>query len=98
MRISPPAAFTDSRSRCVPGTRSISPNEQKITSGRAAIMMALSISSIGVTQTGQPGPCTSVISAGSSSSTPNLTIAWVCPPHSSISVQGRVAIRVIASA
>ena len=43
-----------------PGTRSMSPKEQKITSGRAAIAIALSISSSGVTHTGQPGPCTSV--------------------------------------
>jgi hypothetical protein len=41
-----------------PGTRSISPNEQKRTSGCAAMAWALSIISKGVTQTGQPGPCT----------------------------------------
>ena len=46
----------------LPGTRSMSPNEQKITPGRAAISSALSISSSGVTQTGQPGPWMSVIS------------------------------------
>jgi hypothetical protein len=34
----------------LPGTRSMSPKEQKITSGRAAISMALSISSSGVTR------------------------------------------------
>ena len=39
-----------------PGTRSMSPKEQKIASGRLAMATALSISSIGVTQTGQPGP------------------------------------------
>ena len=34
----------------------MSPNEQKITSGRAAMASAWSISSSGVTHTGQPGP------------------------------------------
>ena len=43
----------------------MSPKEQKITSGRDAISSALSINSSGVTQTGQPGPCTSSISGGS---------------------------------
>ena len=56
MRTSPPEALTASRSVLLPGTRSMSPNEQKITSGRAAMSSALSINSIGVTQTGQPGP------------------------------------------
>ena len=92
MRTSPPAAFTDSRSRDCPGTRSMSPNEQKTTLGREAISIAFSISSSGVTHTGQPGPCTSRTCGGSSSSTPNLTMAWVCPPQTSISVHGRVVI------
>ena len=47
IRTSPPPAFTDNKSRSLPGTRSMSPNEQKITSGRWAICMALSICSIG---------------------------------------------------
>ena len=81
MRTSPPAALTERRSRSLPGTRSMSPNEQKMTSGREAIRIALSICSIGVTHTGQPGPCTSVISGGSKSSMPNLTMECVCPPH-----------------
>jgi hypothetical protein len=34
----------------------MSPNEQKITFGRSAISMPLSISSTGVTHTGQPAP------------------------------------------
>jgi hypothetical protein len=34
----------------------MSPNEQKMTPGWAAIASALSIISSGVTQTGQPGP------------------------------------------
>ena len=76
----------------------MSPNEQKMTPGRAAISSALSISSSGVTQTGQPGPCTSVTSGGSSSSTPNLTMACVCPPQTSMSVHGRVVMRRIARA
>jgi hypothetical protein len=56
MRTSPPLAFTESKSVVLPGTRSMSPNEVKMTSGRAAISSALSIISSGVTQTGQPGP------------------------------------------
>jgi hypothetical protein len=42
----------------------MSPNEQKITSGRAAMASALSMISTGVTQTGQPGPWMSVTSGG----------------------------------
>jgi len=34
----------------------MSPNEQKMTSGRAAMARALSMTSSGVTHTGQPGP------------------------------------------
>ncbi len=48
-----------------------------MTSSRAAIAIALSIISIGVTQTGQPGPWISVISSGSISSRPNRTMACV---------------------
>ena len=44
------------RSFSLPGTRNMSPNEQKITSGRPAISSALSMISSGVTQTGHPGP------------------------------------------
>jgi len=71
----------------------MSPKEQKRTSGREAMAMALSISSRGVTQTGQPGPWTSVSDFGSSSSTPNLMMAWVWPPQISMMVHGRVASR-----
>ena len=46
----------------------MSPNEQKITSGRDGDGDALSMISIGVTHTGQPGPWISVISRGSISS------------------------------
>src|SRR5829696_5588067 len=98
MRTSPPAALTANRSRRLPGTRSMSPNEQKITSGRAATATARSISSSGVTQTGHPGPWTSVTSDGSSSSIPWRTIEWVCPPQTSMSTHGRVtAARIAAS-
>src|SRR5579864_781178 len=90
MRTSAPSALASNRLLDEPGTRSMSPNEQKITSGRCAIATALSINSIGVTQTGQPGPCTSVISLGSRSSSPLLTMVCVCPPQISMMVQGRV--------
>ena len=52
--------------------------------------MALSIISSGVTQTGQPGPCTNSISRRQSSSMPYLTMVCVCPPQTSMIVQGRV--------
>ena len=86
------------RSTSLPGTRSMSPKEQKITSGRCAICTALSINSSGVTQTGQPGPCTSSISFGSNSSSPNFTMAWVCPPQISMIVHGCVVILRISCA
>src|SRR5208337_4162860 len=90
MRTSAPSALTSNKLLEEPGTRSMSPNEQKITSGRWAMATALSISSIGVTQTGQPGPWTRVISRGSRSSRPLLTMVWVWPPQISLMVQGRV--------
>ena len=70
----------------------MSPNEQKITSGRAAISSALSIISSGVTHTGQPGPWISSTCSGSNWSMPCRMMVWVCPPHTSISVQGRVTV------
>jgi len=65
----------------------------KMTSGCAAISTALSINSMGVTHTGQPGPCTSVRDSGSRVSTPYFTIVWVWPPQISMIVQGRVTCR-----
>ena len=62
MRTSPPSLLTRNRSFPLPGTRSMSPKEQKMTSGRAAIASALSMISSGVTHTGQPGPWISSIS------------------------------------
>src|SRR5512140_1010934 len=98
MRTSAPSALASNRLLLEPGTRSMSPNEQKIASGRLAMATALSINSIGVTQTGQPGPCTSVISRGSKSSRPLLTIVWVWPPQISMIVHGRVTFWRIATA
>ena len=98
IRTSPPALLTARRSLAEPGTRSMSPNEQKVTSGRAAIASARSIASSGVTHTGQPGPCTSETSGGKSSSMPKRTIAWVCPPQTSITVHRRVTSARIAAA
>jgi hypothetical protein len=43
----------------------MSPKDVKITSGRLAMACARSIISSDVTQTGQPGPCTSSTAAGS---------------------------------
>ena len=77
MRTSPPRDLTENRSPPVPGTRSMSPKEQKITSGRAAMASPLSMMSTGVTQTGQPGPWIKVSSGGSSLSMPKRRNAWV---------------------
>ena len=69
-----------------------------MTSLREAIAIALSMISRGVTQTGQPGPCTSVSPGGRRDSMPYLTIVCVWPPQISITVQVRVVIRCIISA
>src|SRR5690348_2809475 len=98
MRTSAPSALASNRLFEEPGTRSMSPNEQKIASARLEVATALSMSSIGVTQTGHPGPCTSVISLGSRSSRPLFTMVWVWPPQISIIVQGRVTFLRIAAA
>src|SRR5512143_881620 len=97
MRTSPPSDLTASRSVVEPGTRSMSPKEAKITPGRRAMAWARSICSSGVTQTGQPGPWTSVIVSGSRRSMPERSRVWVWPPQISISVQGRCAARAIAA-
>src|SRR5712691_13381606 len=68
-----------SKSSFEPGTRNMSPKEQKITSGCCAMASALSIISSEVTQTGQPGPWTSSISSGNKRSIPYFTIACVLP-------------------
>ena len=68
---------TSSSVYCEPGTRNMSPKEQKITLALAAIACALSMVSSGVTQTGHPGPCTSSTVAGSNSSRPCRTMVWV---------------------
>ena len=67
-----------------------------MTFGRAAMASALSISSSGVTHTGQPGPCTSSISGGSSWSRPWRTMACVWPPQISMMTHGRVTVRCIS--
>jgi hypothetical protein len=75
----------------------MSPYEVKITSGREAIVKALSTNSSEVTHTGQPGPCTSSISWGSSWSRPWRTMACVWPPQISMITQGRVTVRRISA-
>ena len=74
----------------------MSPNEQKMTSGREAMAWARSIISSAVTQTGQPGPWTSSSSGGRIPSIPYLTMVCVWPPQTSMIVQGRVTVRAIA--
>ncbi len=96
-RTFPPLARMWNRSHSLPGTRSMSPKELKITSGRAASASALSICSSGVTHTGQPGPWIISTAPPISSSSPCFTIVCVCPPHTSISTQRRVAVARICS-
>src|ERR1017187_3584035 len=96
-RTSPPSDLMVKRSPLEPGTRSMSPNEQKMTFGRRAIACARSIISSGVTHTGHPGPCTSSTPSGRSWSSPFLTMEWVWPPQTSISTQGRVWMRRISA-
>ncbi len=97
MRTSPPVLLTENRSRSEPGTRSMSPNEQKMTPSRDAISNALSIVSSGVTQTGQPGPWTISMSSGRRRSMPLRMIEWVWPPHTSISTWCFVVISAMSS-
>ena len=54
------------------------------TPGCSARKIASSTRPIGITQTGQPGPCRKSISSGTRSSNPCLEIAWVCPPQTSM--------------
>src|SRR4051794_29576024 len=98
MRTSQPLDFSSSKSPRDPGTRSMSPNEQKMTSGRAAMAWARSIVSRAVTHTGQPGPCSRSTSGGRSWSRPYFTIVCVWPPHTSMIVQGRVTVAATAAA
>ena len=72
MRTSAPSAFASSSVPSEPGTRIMSPKQVKITPGWCAIAMPSSTRPIGITQTGQPGPCTSSTFSGSRSSTPYL--------------------------
>ena len=96
-RTSPPVLLTRNRSPCEPGTRIMSPKEQKMTSGLAAIASARSMVSSGVTHTGHPGPWIISTSSGSNWSIPLRTIVWVCPPHTSMSAHGRVTVAAMSS-
>src|SRR4051812_17590717 len=78
-----------------PGTRSMSPNEQKMTFPSAATASARSICSSGVTHTGQPGPWMTRTFPGNSRSMPLRMSVCVCPPHTSMTDHGRVAVRAI---
>ena len=91
-RTSPPAARAMNRSSLEPGTRSMSPNEHRIASGFFAIAIASSISASGVTQTGQPGPCTNSTAPSSTWSMPWRISVCVWPPQTSMIVHGRVAL------
>ena len=64
IRMSVPAALASKNDPPLPGTRIMSPNEVMITSGCEARWIASSTRPIGITHTGQPGPCTRVIDSG----------------------------------
>ena len=64
IRMFVPSAFASKNEPPLPGTRIMSPNEVMITSGCEARWIASSTRPIGITQTGQPGPCTRVIDSG----------------------------------
>ena len=72
MRTSAPSAFASISVPLEPGTRIMSPKHVKITPAGAPTAMPSSTRPIGITQTGQPGPCTSSTFSGSRSSTPYL--------------------------
>ena len=72
-----------------PGTRMASPKVVKITPGVSASATQSSTRPMGNTHTGQPGPCTSSIASGSMVSIPNLKIACVWPPQTSMMDSGR---------
>ncbi len=77
MRTWPPRARIWKRSHSLPGTRSMSPKDVKMTSGRAARLRARSICSRGVTHTGQPGPWIISTELSSSSLRPWRTMVCV---------------------
>src|SRR6478752_159503 len=89
MRTSAPSAFACKRLFLEPGTRMASPKVVKITPGVSASATQSSTRPMGNTHTGQPGPCTSSMASGSMVSIPNLKIACVCPPQTSMMDRGR---------
>lgn len=72
IRMSAPRALESKKDPRPPGTRIMSPNEVMITSSCSAMWIASSTRPIGITQTGQPGPCTSVTLSGRWSASPCL--------------------------
>ena len=72
MRTSAPCALASCSEPSEPGIRIMSPKQVKITPGWCAMAIPSSTRPIGMTQTGQPGPCTSSTLAGSRSSIPYL--------------------------
>jgi hypothetical protein len=69
-RTSHPRALASSSDPSLPGTRIMLPKVVKMTSGLPASQIASSTRPVGITQTGQPGPCTSSIDGGSRCSRP----------------------------
>src|ERR1035437_5330677 len=69
----------------------MSPNVASATPGSRPSSMAKSMSRLAVTQTGHPGPDSSVTFSGIKSRRPKRAIATVCVPHTSMSFIGRSA-------
>ena len=67
IRTSAPCALASSSVCSEPGTRSMSPKQVKMRPSVRASAIPSSTRPIGITQTGQPGPCTSSTLAGSRS-------------------------------
>jgi hypothetical protein len=59
-----PSALESKKFPPDPGTRIMSPNDVMSTPGCRAMWIASSMRPIGITHTGQPGPCTSVMLSG----------------------------------
>ena len=92
IRISLPSAFSFCRLDVEPGTLIISPKVTMMVSFWRERAMARSISPLGVTQTGQPGPEINRMCSGRTPLIPYRKIETVCVPQTSINWMGRVEV------
>jgi hypothetical protein len=98
MRMSRPSAFSRESELREPGTLTISPKVVSVMPGWRPISMAMSMSRFAVTQTGQPGPESSVTFSGMRSRSPLRAMETVWVPHTSMIFMGRVAAPPMAAA